>query len=74
MHWFDDSDGRAFGMMFAMQHLLGKLESKGLLSQHESTKMLDDVLQDVREHSEGLEPEEAAAAGRAVGMLYLPKR
>jgi hypothetical protein len=37
-------DGHNFGLMLALRHLLGRLESKGMLSYPETQRMLDQAL------------------------------
>ena len=41
-------DGHNFGLMLALRHLLGRLESKGMMSYPESQRMLDQALADVK--------------------------
>ena len=41
-------DGHSFGLMLALRHLLGRLESKGMMSYPETQRMLDQALADVK--------------------------
>ena len=41
-------DGHNFGLMLALRHLLGRLESKGMMSYPETQRMLDQALADVK--------------------------
>jgi hypothetical protein len=65
-------DGRTYGLMIALQHLLRTLEQKGILTTQETIDMLDGVLADLR--ASPLVAEAAADAHKIVGGLYLPIR
>ena len=65
-------DGHNFGLMLALRHLLGRLESKDMMSYPESQRMLDQVLADVKRLriEEKLAHEAAADAAEIIGELY----
>ena len=65
--------GRTVALEVALQHLLRKLEAKGLLSQTEVVEMLDETVDALKSDSR-LESVGGGAAAIAVGGLYLPKR
>ena len=63
-------DGRAYGLMIALKHLLRTLEHKGVLSQTETFAMLDNALEVLR----GIPPlagPAGADAATTVGGLYV---
>jgi hypothetical protein len=66
-------EGRIFALTMAVQHLLRKLESKGVLSYAETQALLDGVLEEIDQLEDGV----ISGRGNAhntIGMLYLPKR
>jgi hypothetical protein len=65
-------DGREFGLMLALRHLLGRLESKGMMSYPETQRMLDQALGDVKRLriEDKLTQKAAADATRVIGELY----
>jgi hypothetical protein len=65
-------DGQNFGLMLALRHLLGRLESKGMMSYPESQRMLDQALADVKRLGieDKLTHEAAAGAAEIIGELY----
>ena len=65
-------DGRSFGLMLALRHLLGRLESKGMMSYPESQRMLDQALADVKRLriEDRLTHQAAADASAVIGELY----
>ena len=65
-------DGQSFGLMLALRHLLGRLESKGMMSYPESQRMLDQALADVKSLriENELTHEAAADAAKIIGELY----
>ena len=65
-------DGRNFGLMLALRHLLGRLESKGMMSYPETQRMLDQALADVKRLriENELTHEAAADASNVIGELY----
>ena len=65
-------DGHNFGLMLALRHLLGRLESKGMMSYPESQRMLDQALADVKRLriENELTHEAAADASNVIGELY----
>jgi hypothetical protein len=63
-------DGRAFGAVVALKHILGSLERKGILTHFEITKLLDAAQNEI-DGIKPLTPEARAEAGRAVGFLYV---
>jgi len=67
-------DGRSYGLAMVLQHLLRKLEQRGVLSPTETTAMLDHVCNELAEQykQQVLAPEASADAAKTVGMLYLP--
>jgi hypothetical protein len=64
-------DGNNFGLMLALRHLLGRLESKGM-SYPETQRMLDEALGDVKRLriEDRLTHEAAEDASRVIGELY----
>jgi hypothetical protein len=66
-------DGRAFGATLALKHILGLLERKGLVTHNELTSVLDDAQEETRAIADrtAMAPDSAAAAGRAIGLLYV---
>ena len=65
-------DGHNFGLMLALRHLLGRLESKGMMSYPESQRMLDQALADVKRLriEDKVTHETAADAAKIIGELY----
>ena len=65
-------DGRELGLMLALRHLLGRLESKGMMSYPETQRMLDQALGDVKRLriEDKLTQKAAADAPRVIGELY----
>jgi hypothetical protein len=65
-------DGRNFGLMLALRHLLGRLESKGMMSYPETQRMLDQALADVKRLriEDRLTHQAAADASAIIGELY----
>ena len=65
-------DGHSFGLMLALRHLLGRLESKGMMSYPETQRMLDQALADVKSLriENKLTHEVAADASKVIGELY----
>jgi hypothetical protein len=65
-------DGNNFGLMLALRHLLGRLESKGMMSYPETQRMLDQALGDVKRLriEDGLTHKAAEDASRVIGELY----
>lgn len=65
-------DGHNFGLVLALRHLLGRLESKGMLSYAETQRMLDQALSDVKNLriEDKLTQKAAADASRVIGELY----
>ena len=65
-------DGHNFGLMLALRHLLGRLESKGMMSYPETQRMLDQALADVKRLriEDKLTHEAAADAAEIIGELY----
>ena len=65
-------DGHNFGLMLALRHLLGRLESKGMLSYPETQRMLDQALGDVKRLriEDKLTHQAAADASMVIGELY----
>ena len=65
-------DGHSFGLMLALRHLLGRLESKGMMSYPESQRMLDQALADVKRLriEDKVTHEAAADAAKIIGELY----
>ena len=65
-------DGHNFGLMLALRHLLGRLESKGMMSYPESQRMLDQALADVKRLriEDKVTHEAAADAAKIIGELY----
>jgi hypothetical protein len=65
-------DGRELGLMLALRHLLGRLESKGMMSYPETQRMLDQALGDVKRLriEDKLTQKAAADATRVIGELY----
>ena len=65
-------DGHNFGLMLALKHLLGRLESKGMMSSPESQRMLDQALADVKRLriEDKMTHEAAADAAEIIGELY----
>ena len=65
-------DGQSFGLMLALRHLLGRLESKGMMSYQESQRMLDEALADVKRLriEDRLTHQAAADASAVIGELY----
>jgi hypothetical protein len=65
-------DGHNFGLMLALRHLLGRLESKGMMSYPESQRMLDQALADVKRlrMEDRLTHQAAADASAIIGELY----
>jgi hypothetical protein len=63
-------DGRAFGATMALKHVLRLLERKGVITHAEIITTLDDALEELRGVT-SLAPDAHAAAGRAVGFLYV---
>jgi hypothetical protein len=69
-------NGRAYAVAVALQHLLRALERKGVMTEPETTKMLDEVVDEIVDlTTQGVLSAEANAdARRTIGVLYLPKR
>jgi hypothetical protein len=65
-------DGNNFGLMLALRHLLGRLESKGMMSYPETQRMLDEALGDVKRLriEDRLTHKAAEDASRVIGELY----
>jgi hypothetical protein len=63
-------DGRAFGAVVALKHILGSLERKGIFAHSEITMLLDAAQKEI-DGIKPLTPEARAEAGRAVGYLYV---
>ena len=65
-------DGHSFGLMLALRHLLGRLESKGMMSYPETQHMLDQALGDVKRLriEDKLTLKAAADATHIIGELY----
>jgi hypothetical protein len=65
-------DGHSFGLMLALRHLLGRLESKGMMLYPETQRMLDQALGDVKKLriENELTHEAAADAAKIIGELY----
>jgi hypothetical protein len=65
-------DGHSFGLMVALRHLLGRLESKGMMSYPETQRMLDEALGDVKRLriEDRLTHTAAEDASRVIGELY----
>jgi hypothetical protein len=65
-------DGHNFGLMLALRHLLGRLESKGMLSYPETQRMLDQALADVKRlrMEDKLTHKAALDAANVLGELY----
>ena len=65
-------DGYNFGLMLALRHLLGRLESKGMMSYPETQRMLDQALAEVKSlrMDDKLTQRAAADASRVIGELY----
>ena len=65
-------DGQSFGLMLALRHLLGRLESKGMMSYPQTQHMLDQALGDVKRLriEDRLTEKAAAEASRVIGELY----
>jgi hypothetical protein len=65
-------DGNNFGLMLALRHLLGRLESKGMMSYPETQRMLDQALDDVKRLriEDRLTHTAAEDASRVIGELY----
>jgi hypothetical protein len=63
-------DGRAYGLIIALKHLLRTLERKGVLAHSETVTMLDAALDELKSIP-NLKGDAAADAARAVGSLYL---
>jgi hypothetical protein len=68
----DDRGLHNFGLMLALRHLLGRLESKGMMSYPETQRMLDQALADVKRlrMEDKLTHEAAADASNVIGELY----
>jgi hypothetical protein len=65
-------DGRDLGLMLALRHLLGRLESNGMMSYQETQHMLDQALGDVKRLriDNTLTEKVAADATKIIGELY----
>jgi len=65
-------DGYNFGLMLTLRHLLGRLESNGMLSYPETQHMLDQALGDVKRlrMDDKLTHKAAEDASRVIGELY----
>jgi hypothetical protein len=69
-------EGRAYAVAVALQHLLSALDRKGVMTKPETTKMLDEVVDEIVDFSTRgvLSAEASAEAPRTVRLLYLPYR
>jgi len=65
--------GTAYGTGLALKHILALLEHKGVVTQGEVVKALDGALAELDElrRNGTIAPDAGAAAGRAIGLLYL---
>jgi hypothetical protein len=65
--------GTAYGTDLALKHILALLEHKGVVTQGEVVKALDGALAELDElrRSGVIAPDAGAAAGRAIGLLYV---
>ena len=68
-------NGRAYAVVVALQHLLRALERKGVMTKPETTKMLDEVVDEIVDLTTrgALSAEASAEARKTIGVLYLPK-
>ena len=65
--------GTAYGTDLALKHILALLEHKGVVTHGEVVKALDGALAELEElrRNGAIAPDAGAAAGRAIGLLYL---
>jgi hypothetical protein len=65
-------DGNSFGLMLALRRLLGRLESKGMMSYPETQRMLDQALADIKDLriENKLTHKAAEDASKVIGELY----
>jgi hypothetical protein len=65
--------GTAYGTGLALKHILALLERKGVTTHGEVVSALDAALAELDElrRNGAIAPDAGAAAGRAIGLLYL---